>query len=526
MKLQFKLTLLFLLVVLTVFAQKKAIESITENELRTHLEFIASDLMQGRDFDTEIPGLEISANYLKSQITQMGLDPGDNNYFQEFKMISVKADPKNTFIELQNKSGNTVYENDSIFAYVGTDENEILEGELVFAGYGWTDSVKGYDDVESLDIKNKLVLIMTRNYELAKDTTQEFGIDIYLESSKIELLLTKGAKGILMVQDPINPDHETMGWIKDNLSKGICMLEGEKRPAMPGKVITITSSIADNLLKSKGKTLRELQELINKTEKPHSFGIEDYKVNLTFGKVSKSISGKNVIGIIEGSNPVLKNECIVFTAHYDHLGINDNGEVFNGADDNGTGTAALLEIAEAFQSMKKKPKRSIVFAWVAAEEKGLIGSDYYSQHPVIPLENTLLDINLDMVGRSAETEPAKDAEMSNQLAGSDGIYIVSGKQSTELMGISDDVCKELGLLPSDELTKAFLTRSDYYHFYKNGVPILGLSTGMHDDYHKTTDELDKIDYTKMKRVAQYGFLVAHKVANQKKRIVVDKPVAK
>ena len=130
---------------------------------------------------------------------------------------------------------------------------------------------------------------------------------------------------------------------------------------------------------------------------------------------------------------------MLFTAHYDHLGINGEGEVFNGADDNGTGTVALLEIAEAFSKMKKKPKRSIVFAWVTAEEKGLIGSDYYSQNPVFPLEKTLADINLDMVGRSAENEPAKDAAMEKRLAGPNGIYIVSGNQSSELNEINNKI---------------------------------------------------------------------------------------
>jgi len=116
--------------------------------------------------------------------------------------------------------------------------------------------------------------------------------------------------------------------------------------------------------------------------------------------------------------------------------------------------------------------------------------------------------------------------MSKQLAGPNGLYIVSGKQSSELMKISKEICEDLGLIPNDELSKAFLTRSDYYHFYKNGIPVLGLSTGMHSDYHKTTDELDKIDYTKMKRVAQFSFLIANEIANRKTRIEVDKPVKK
>ncbi|NQU54125.1 MAG: M28 family peptidase [Bacteroidetes bacterium] len=368
-----KLTLFLAVLTLNTLAQKKALESITENELKAHLEFIASDYMQGRDFGTPIPGLEITADYLKAQCVKMGLIPGSDDYFQQFKMISIKADPENTFIELKNMSGNSVYINDSIFTYVGTDEDEILEGGLVFAGYGWTDSVKDYDDLDGLDVKDKFVIIMSRNYELAKDTAQKEILDGSLEIAKIENILKKGAKGILLVQDPMNSDRSTINWIRDNLSKGRFMLQGEKRPVMPGKIIFITRSIANNLLKSKGKTLRELQYLINQTEKPNTFEIKDYKANFTFGKVRNPISGNNVIGIVVGSDPVLKNECVVFTAHYDHVGINENGEVYNGADDNGSGTVALLEIAEAFTKLKKNPKRSIVFTWVTAEEKGLVG---------------------------------------------------------------------------------------------------------------------------------------------------------
>ena len=336
-----------------------------------------------------------------------------------------------------------------------------------------------------------------------------------------------GAKAMILVPDPMNPNSKMFDMIKSYASGGSLSLEGSKsRMNMPIKLIFGTEELANEIVKESGKTLLQLQQEINETGTPKSFEIKDFKATIQLSKTSGKINGKNVIGIIEGSDPVLKNECVLFTAHYDHLGINSEGEVFNGADDNGTGTVALLEIAEAFTKMKKKPKRSIVFAWVTAEEKGLIGSDYYSQHPMFLLDKTLADINLDMVGRSAKKEPAKGDEMSKQLAGPNGIYIVSGKQSSELMEISDNACKELGLIPSDELTKAFLTRSDYYNFYKNGVPILGLSTGMHDDYHKVTDELDKIDYNKMMRVSKYCFLIANEVANKKKRIVVDNPVKK
>ncbi len=520
------LTLLFVGIVLSVFSQKKELESITENDLQAHLEFVASDFMFGRDFNTETPGLEITADYLKAQCKKMGLKPGGDNYFQTFEMMSVKPDAENTFIKLTDKNGSEAYKNQDIFTFGGGAKNDTVVGDIVFCGYGWYNDDTKYNDTEGMDIKDKIILIMTRNLETALDTSNKES-DTNLEMRKMSKAMMGGARAMILVPDPMNPNSKMFDMIKGYASGGSLSLEGSKsRMNMPIKLIFGTEELANEIVKESGKTLLQLQQEINETGTPKSFEIKDFKATIQLSKTSGKTSGKNVIGIVEGSDPVLKNECVLFTAHYDHLGINDKGEVFNGADDNGTGTVALLEIAEAFTKMKKKPKRSIVFAWVTAEEKGLIGSDYYSQHPMFPLEKTLADINLDMVGRSAEKEPAKDAAMEKRLAGPNGIYIVSGNQSSELNEISNKVCKTLNLNPSDAFSKAFLNRSDYYHFYKNGVPILGITTGLHEDYHKVTDELDKIDYNKMMRVSKYCFLVANEVANKKKRIVVDNPVKK
>ncbi len=482
--------------------------------------------MQGRDFYTETPGLEIAANYLKAQCKKMGLKPGGDNYFQTFEMMSVKPDTENTFIKLTDKNGSEVYKNTDIFTFGGGAKNDTIEGDIVFCGYGWYNDDTKYNDTEGMDIKDKIILVMTRNLEAALDTSNKES-DTNTEMRKMSKAMMGGAKAMILVPDPMNPNSKMFDMIKGYASAGSLSLEGSKsRMNMPIKLIFGTVELANEILKESGKTLLQLQQEINETGTPKSFEIKDFKASVQLSKISGKTSGKNVIGIIEGSDPALKNECVLFTAHYDHLGMNDKGEVFNGADDNGTGTVALLEIAEAFSKMKKKPKRSIVFAWVTAEEKGLIGSDYYSQHPAFPLEKTLADINLDMVGRSAEKEPAKDAAMEKRLAGPNGIYVVSGNQSSELNEISNEVCKSLNLSASDAFSKAFLNRSDYYHFYKNGIPVLGVTTGLHEDYHKVTDELDKIDYNKMMRVSKYCFLVANEVANQKKRIVVDKPFSK
>ncbi|MBN2772782.1 MAG: M20/M25/M40 family metallo-hydrolase [Prolixibacteraceae bacterium] len=525
MKFKIYLSLLLIFAVLSSVAQKNAIESITENDLKAHLEFIASDYLQGRDFNTEIPGLEITAEYLKAHCRKMGLKPGADDFFQPVEMISVKPDMENTVFQLIGENNKVAYKNNDIFSLGNSSGNDTVTGSIVFAGYGWYNDDTKYNDTEGLDIKGKIVVVMTRNLEIATGKSDEEN-SINTEMRKMTRALMGGAKALILVSDPMNPEPDWIGSVKKYATGGRLQLKGSTGgPTMPIKLIFATEELADEIVKESGKTLAELQKEINDSGSPKSFEIKNYIAKIQLINKTEPSSGKNVVGLIEGSDPVLKNEYVVFTAHYDHLGVSSDGEIYNGADDNGTGTTALLEIADAFMHLKKKPKRSIVFVWVTAEEKGLIGSDYYSQHPVFPLENTLADINIDMIGRSAEKEPEKGTDLDKSLAGPNGIYIVSGKQSSDLTKISNKVCEELNLVPSDDLTEQFLTRSDYYHFYKHGIPILGVSTGLHEDYHRTTDEVDKIDYTKMKRVTQYAFLVADKIANQKKRIVVDNPVS-
>jgi Zn-dependent M28 family amino/carboxypeptidase len=276
-----------------------------------------------------------------------------------------------------------------------------------------------------------------------------------------------------------------------------------------------------------GKSLKELQNQINQSGKPASFELNNLDVKIQLNKIRKPVDTKNIIGIVEGSDPVLKKECIVYLAHYDHLGVGENGDVYNGADDNASGCVGLLEVAKAFMKLDKKPKRSVLFAWVTGEEIGLLGSQYYSLHPVFPLDKTVTCINLDMIGRvKADGDTAKFIRGEKNLIDRGGIYVLSGKRSAELDSINSKICKEMHLKPDGSMSESYISRSDYYHFHRNGIPILGYSTGIHADYHRVTDEIGKIDFPKMRNVTELAFRVGLEVANKKERIVVDKPVEK
>ncbi len=525
MKSQIKLTILLLLVALNAFPQKKALESISENELKAHLEFIASDSMQGRDFGTPVPGLEITADYLKTECMKMGLKPGGTDYFQIVEMVSVKQDMKNSFIKLNGANGLEKYKTKDFisFGVGGTAKNDTLTGNIVFCGYGWNNNGIKYNDTEGQDLKDKIVLVMTRNLETALDTSKK-SIDTNREMEKVKWAFMCGAKALILVPDPLNPDKKLFNMLTKYFStlEGYALKGMRGRPTIPINLILGTEVLANKIVKESGKTLLQLQNEINKSGSTKSFEVKNCKAEIQLIRKSEITEGKNVIAILEGSDPVLKDECVVLSAHYDHLGIAANGEVFNGADDDGSGTVALLEIADACTKMIEHPKRSIVFAWFTAEEEGLLGSCYYTQHPVFPLEKTLTNINLDGIGRSAEKEPEKDVNIIMGLCGPNGVYILSGGQSSELLKISNTFCKQLNLI-LNAVPSIFLKTGDHYHFYKNGIPVLGISTGFPEDLHQPTDDVDKIDYHKMKRVTEFAFLVTEKVANQEKRIMVDNP---
>ena len=233
---------------------------------------------------------------------------------------------------------------------------------------------------------------------------------------------------------------------------------------------------------------------------------------------SRTLKGENVLGYIEGGD--LKEELLVITAHYDHLGI-DGGKINNGADDNGSGTAAILEMAEAFALAKeegKGPRRSVLFMLVDGEEKGLLGSAFYTENPVFPLENTIANLNIDMIGRMDKKHEGNP----------DYIYLIgSDKLSTELHQISEEANAEYTHLEIDYTFNApkdpnrFYYRSDHYNFAKNNIPVIFYFNGVHADYHKPTDTIEKIHFGKITKITKLIFHTAWKLVNQDKRIEVD-----
>jgi Zn-dependent M28 family amino/carboxypeptidase len=290
------------------------------------------------------------------------------------------------------------------------------------------------------------------------------------------------------------------------------------------KVVFINRSVADAVLEGTGKTLAGLQEEIDRSLKPASFVVGNKKLSITERVIKSEKTLNNVAGYIEGSHPELKKEVIIFSAHYDHIGA--SGDKINlGADDDASGCAALLAMANAYQGLKKKPLRSILFLWVAGEEIGLYGSSTYVGSPLFPLDKTVADLNMDMIGR---TKQEADSTGETPMTGPNQVFVITGDQSKELRAIADAADKrsaidfDYSLSGRDHRLQLF-ARSDHYNFVKKDIPVLFFTTGLHADYHTPGDVLSEIDFKKMELVTRTMYDIGLTLANRKTRIVVDNP---
>ena len=503
------------------FGQKEGLSSINKEDLKAHMEFLASDLLQGRETGTEAN--DIAALYLRTNIMRLGLMPGNSDYFQHMSMVYYKNSMEKSYLKISNNIGNEIYSTDSIMMLATGQRTMEAEGKIVFAGYGYKDENSAYNDMEGVDLKDKIVLFMSRTPEMVRSGEEASLLNFQSEQSKIGNLFSSGAKALLLVFDPkysIQDPYQSV--LNELIQAGQISAKDGPSNSLPFILAIVKPYTANNLLRPSGRTLLQLQEEIIASGKPVSFEIPDISVSLKAAVESHEFDGKNVIGIIEGSDPVLKNEYIVYTAHFDHVGKNNEGEVFNGADDNASGSIGLLETAKAFMSLKKKPLRSIVFLWVNGEEKGLVGSNYYVNNPLLPLEKTILDINLDMIGRSktpADTGSFFGMELNVTNPGE--VMMYTRHESSDLLKIISGSAKKTDIKVIDMGADIEAGGSDHESFWAKDVPAVMFHTGIHSDLHQKTDDENRIDYDKMEQVIKLVFQVGYQVANQRERFTID-----
>lgn len=521
------------------FSQKSGsgINKINAEDLRTYVSFLASPSMKGRSNGAS--ELEITVNYLASQASLIGLKPANGtSYLQPYSIMEKSIDPKKSMIKVFSSGTDSVQLTEPMIQLfpVGASDFEI-EGEVAFAGYGIKADKYNYNDLENINPEGKILLMMNRS-PLSEDGT-EFLFDEPIWSSfmsiqaKITGLLFSKAKAILIVSDP-KSGFSSIAQQYPGISQKLeskKYLKGSKplifdMPAMP-RVISVHRSVADELLKGTGHTLDELQKSIDSNLKSQSFLIPDKRLKIIETSKTEELILHNVAAWIEGSDPELKKEIVVFSGHADHIG-ESGDKVYPGADDDASGCAAILEIAQAFQSLEKKPLRSLLFLWITGEEIGLFGSQSYVNNPLFPLENTVADLNIDMIGR---IKGVADTTDENPMTGKTGVFVITGNQSKELVDIAGEVDEKSTIdmdysLSGRNNPLQLFSRSDHYNFVKKDIPVLFFTTGLHSDYHKPGDTADKLDYEKMELISKTIYEIGYTVANRKTRLVVDNPYSK
>ncbi|MDT5122551.1 MAG: hypothetical protein QOC96_2033 [Acidobacteriota bacterium] len=521
----------------TLTTARKLADQITAAQMKDYLYFIASDEMEGRD--TPSRGLDTVAKFIALNLSRWGLKPaGDNGtYFQRIALQRLKLDPANTHAEINSQ---TFSFGDDLLAQAvaGT-----ASAPLVYVGNGWVIKAKNIDAYQGVDVKDKIVVILgggfPKGVSFADLRGGKQGVDYFSPETYAE---THGAKGIIAI-----PNKQTLdNWnrLRQNMAtNGTISVEKFQKPGDVPRVprITITEKALNALMQGEKQTAATL---LNRDQaesiKPFDFSA-DKKVSLTVATKTEEVFTQNIVAKVEGSDPVLKNEYVALGAHYDHVGMGAPGGgrraapkgdtsdiIWNGADDDGSGTTALLTIAETL-GKNPPPKRSVLFVWHCGEEKGLWGSRYFTDNPTIPLEKIVTQINIDMIGRS---RLAGDTNPDNaKLSGPNEIYVIGSKMmSTQLGELSENTNHAyLNLVlnykyddPSDP--NRFFYRSDHFNYAKHGIPIIFYFDGEHEDYHRPGDEAQKIDYQKMEKVTRTVFVTMWELANLPARPRVDKPL--
>lgn len=508
------LAILFTFCIHHSFAQQDSIAlkyaaTITKEDLSKHLHIIASDEYGGRETGKE--SLTKAATYISDFYKEIGIPPiKDIAYYQTYKVGLQEA----AGVSITHNNKNFI-QNNHFFNFPAYLKNEQINAEVVFAGYGIDDSL--YSDYSNLDVKGKVVIILNgepknkseRYWVSNTDTPSKWSNK--RNNPKVSTAKAKGALALLIINE------NTLEMIKTYTH----FIESEKLKVLDKPEIDydfpnfyISSEMADEII---SKSSQKLKEKINSKGVSESFVVKN-KLSLSIDKKTTISDAHNVLAYIEGSD--LKDELIILSAHYDHIG-EHNGKIFNGADDDGSGTVAIMEIAEAFIKAKKDgkgPRRSILILNVSGEEKGLLGSKYYTEYPVFPLENTVANLNIDMIGRLDE----KHADNENY------IYIIgSNMLSNDLHEINEKANATYTQLELDyefNTTKdpnRYYYRSDHYNFAKNNIPVIFYFNGVHEDYHKETDTVDKIIFSKMEKITRLVFHTAWDLANRTKRIQLN-----
>lgn len=472
--------------------------TVTPAELEANLSVFASDAFEGRETGT--PGAEKASEFVRDAFAEAGLVPAvSGSWFQEVPMRTERLLTASFRI-----SGTAyAYPEDVVFP-PSTELEECPETDLVFAGFGIVEGKR--NDYGGEALRGRIAVVFGGSPDgKGEDRTMD----------KRKWAEAAGAKALVVIPENYGALRGRFKAWGDRPATRLVRdwpVDAEPGSALP--VFYVSERVAQAWLGD----VAALRKACKKRTKPVQIaGTWSHRIV----RESREFLGRNVVGLLPGSESPLSKECVVLTAHYDHIGIVD-GQINNGADDDGSGTVTLLELAEACATAAREglpPRRSMLFMAVVGEEKGLLGSEWYSEHPVWPLDFTVANLNIDMIGRTDAAHP--DNERYVYLIGSDRL-------SSELHAVSETVNARFTRLSLDYTFNAeddpnrFYYRSDHYNFARKGVPVIFYFSGVHEDYHKPGDDAEKIRFGKMSEIGQLVFHTAWQLANQDRRIKVDR----
>lgn len=483
---------------------------ITADDAKKHLSILASDEFEGRE--TGKPGAEKAANYIAGEFKKLGLEaPVKGSYFFDVPLTQNTLNITDFTVNGQKFTAWKDY-----FLQGSFEDKTISATDIIFVGYGTEAELAG------TDITGKIVLLINEDKpEEGKKTNTSYRAS-NARLAIVKALRAKNPAVILAVNGELGALLRRFGSGQSNSSISIKKEAGANTQA---PLFNVTTTVADALVKPLGKTYDALKTASAAGKQTTAI---KSMATIAFNTEKKDVKAVDVVGFMPGSDPKLKEEVLVFSAHYDHIGLvtkaGATDKVNNGADDDGSGTTGILEIARAFSQAKKDghgPKRSVLFLGNVGEEKGLLGSEYYTDHPIYPLANTIADLNIDMIGRVGE-------EYKDSPDSANYVYpIGSSMLSSDLHKIGEDANNTYTKLKLDYKyddindPNRFYYRSDHYNFARYGVPIIFYFNGVHADYHQPGDEVSKINFPLLAKRAQLVFYTGWELANRATRPLVD-----
>jgi hypothetical protein len=486
-------------------AAQTGYESIKTMDMKNRLSILASDSLEGRE--TSFPGQKKAAQYIAGIFKKLNLEPvgDDGTYFQHFDVEISRVQPETKIvIEIGSMKKSYLWGTD--FISEGARDTTVT-GPAAFVGFTDTE----LDSTTQAKLAGRVVFVFIGKKDYANDTTKAITL-----RRLFSIRRDAGAVATLMIPDEEGPatfQHAQQMMRDFGTDKGIMRMKSNIPQVQPHSLHFLVSPVlAEEVLRSSGKSLKQLRNEALQNQEFKPIFIDDANVTIDAKVIQETKQTENVLGILPGSDPGLKAQVVAFTAHYDHLGKNRDGVVFPGADDNGSGTTAVLELAEAFAKNPIKPRRSLLFLTAVGEEKGLLGSQYYVNNPIIPLHQTIADLNMDMIGRIDTIHGAHKDTNYIYVIGSDKISL----ELDSLLQAANAESEQLTLdykYNDEQDPERFYYRSDHYNFAKNGVPIVFFFDGIHADYHKPTDTVDKILFERMGKICRMIYDLGWKLGN-------------